>query len=52
MLSSKKIDREGSSRQVLICLIPPLSPARYTLYVHVLINTGKGGGGREHQREG
>jgi hypothetical protein len=48
----EKFSCKGTLRQVFICLIPPpLYPPRYTMYVHVLIHTGKGEGG-ERRLEG
>ncbi len=49
--------RKGTWRQVLICLRHPIpSPPLYTLYenkcTHVLIHTGKGGGGRWTSEKG
>ncbi len=40
----KKFTCKGTFRQVFICLKPP--PPLQTVYVQVLIHTGKGGGGR------
>ncbi len=51
MSSSKKLTCKVTLQQVFICLSYTLPPSLYTEYVHVLIYTGKGGGGESSSRE-